>query len=679
MAGLLNIGMTGLNAAQAQLLTTGHNVTNAGVAGYHRQTVIQSNATPQYTGAGFFGQGTRIADVTRSYDRFLEGRILASSTRVAEYAAYNAQINQINNLLADSTAGLSPVIEGFFAGVQEVASNPTSVAARQSLISSAEAMVSRFQALDARLTEVRQGVEGEIESTVAQINMYSSAIADMNQRIMLAQVGGPSVAANDLHDQRDQLIAELNTLVKVSTVEEDNGSISVFVGSGQGIVVGGTVTELGAVQDPNDPQRKAVALMSAAGVPNILPERVLTGGVLGGLLSFRRESLDMAQNNLGLIAAGIAKAFNDQHALGIDLNGALGQGFFKLPTPAMMPAIPGATAEIVDQSKMSAEDYVLYLDTTGAPQIRTQSGNPVSWTQGTHPLSGEPMFTVDGVQITVPSLADIPGQGLLIQPTRYAARDISVSISDPRKVAAGDPVSAALTVGLGDRGVSDFVTGVRTLHIDGSSTDAAGVPNFAAGELVLNAAGELEMGGYLVQRYDPATDSWVSPATYEVAQDNAGARYRALSNPADATRGNDALEHFAFEFTAKGEWTAATRVGFSPTEAGVADNRNAVALGALQTSKVMLADGSGEPTATFQATYAKLVTAVGNKTREVQVGEKAQKALLDQATDARDSISGVNLDEEAANLIRYQQAYQASARVMSVAQTLFDAVLSIAR
>lgn len=662
MAGLLNIGLTGLNAAQAQLVTTSHNITNAGVDGYHRQSVIQSNATPQFSGVGFFGQGTQIASVTRSYNQYLENQVLNSNASLASFSSYNSQISQINNLLGDSTSGLSPALESFFAGVQEVASNPTSLASRQSLISGAEAMVSRFQSMDARLSEIRSGLEGEIASTVTQINTYAGAIAEMNQRIATAQVAGPSVAANDLLDQREQLVSELNKLVKVSAVTETNGSVSVFMGSGQSLVVGSTVNKLATVQDPSDPQRSMIAITSDSGASNTLPESLISGGALSGLLAFRRESLDPAQNTLGLVALGIAETFNAQHQLGTDLDGVLGGAFFNSPAPTVMPAISSARVAIEDVSQLSSSDYLLTWDGTNY-SMKAVGGSAIALT-----LQADGSYSGGGINFSISNPSQIPPTGLLIQPTRYAASNLSVAISDPRKVAAGDPVSVA--PGNYSGAVSDRIEGVKTLSVGGIDANSDGLADFSPITLSFSANAFTASSGTL-ERYDASAGSWVASGAYNPATDSSGARFRVT----DAQGGVD----YSFEFTAVGAWASGESLVFSPTAAGVSDNRNAVALGALQTSKLMFAGSSGTATATLQSVYAQMVTQVGNKTREVQVNEKAQETLLTQATDARDGLSGVNLDEEAANLMRYQMAYQSAAKVMSVAQTLFDEVLAISR
>jgi len=471
MAGLLSIGLTGLNASQANLLTTSHNITNANTAGYNRQTVSLTTHDPQFSGAGFFGQGVRLDNIRRQYDQFLDQQVLNASTRKEEYAAYNAQISQVDNLLADESAGLSPALSDFFRGVNDVANNPSSVPARQSLISLAESLAGRFNAMDARLNEIRDLTEGQISSAVAEINGYAKQIADLNKRIGEVEAAGPSVAANDLHDQRDALVAELNKLVKVSTYKESNGAFSVFVGSGQSLVTGNTASQLAvAYPNPADPTRGEIRLTTPGGaVP--LPDSVLSGGKLGGLLGFRSETLDRAQDELGAIAKAVSAQFNAVHGGGTDLNGVAGGNFF------------------TDLSAVS---------------------------------------------------------------DRQAAGLFAVAISDPAEIAA-----------------------------------------------------------------------------------------------------------------AQGGTAGDTRPG---------DNRNALALAGLQTAKVM--NGG---TATFQSAYSQLVSFVGNKSREAQIGEKAQAAQLEQASAAQQALSGVSLDEEAANLLRFQQSYQAAARVMNLAGTLFNEVLSIAR
>ncbi|GHT83599.1 flagellar hook-associated protein FlgK [Betaproteobacteria bacterium] len=657
MSSMLNIGVTGLNAAQGQLVTTSHNISSIDVAGYHRQKVIQTTLDPMFSGAGFFGNGTRIANVNRAYDQFLENQVLSTNNAYNAYSAYYNQIRQIDNLLADPTTGLAPAMDEFFAGVQEVAANPTSAAARQALLSSSQALVTRFQGLDTRLTEIREGVEYEINASIEQINTYASAIAELNQRIVVAQAAGAAHPVNDLLDQRWQLVSELNELIKVRTQEQDDGSLSVFIGSGQNMVIGNTATRLVTVRNINDPQRSDIAILTPNGNNQILlPDRVLSGGQLGGLLDFRREGLDPAQNRLGLIAATMAMAVNNQHKLGVDLDGALGLDFFKISSPRVLP-LGAAEVEfdLANFGQLTDANYTLSYD--GANYTLTNDNTKNSVT------SAGPTINFEGLNVDLSTSNLATGQTAAIQPTRYMARDISVAVNDPRKVAAGTPVIADVPVNnLGTGKVSNIVMSDVSNIIPPWAENAELSFNAATGELELSPA---SLGaGFTIANADGST-----PATFNVATDNGGKTF-VVTNTAG----------YEFTFTLGGAPQNGDQFILKQTEKGIADNRNANLLGLLQNTRLMFDSGTGNgPTATLGGSYSQLVNKIGNKTHEVKINADTQKLLNAQAQDSRDSLSAVNLDEEAANLIRYQQAYQACGRVMSVAQRLFDELISLAR
>ncbi|MDR1463346.1 MAG: flagellar hook-associated protein FlgK [Azoarcus sp.] len=661
MSSLLNIGLSGVNAAQGHLVTTSHNIANADTNGYHRQRLIQSAQDGWFSGAGFFGNGTRMVAVTRAYDQFLENQVLSAGTQKSAYSVYAAQISQIDNLLADPTAGLSPAMDAFFAGMQEVASNPTSTEARQALLSSAQALTGRFNSLDTYLNEIREGVEYDIRSTVEQINTYAKNIAELNQRIVVAQAGGAGTPANDLLDQRWQLISELNNLVGVNTSVHEDGTLSVYIGSGQTLVQGNTVAMLAAVQGKADPQSCDIALLAPNGTEIVLPERLFNGGQLAGLLDFRSESLNATQNRLGMIAVSLASAFNNQHKLGVDLEGALGMDFFSLSAPRVIPSgaltvafdfdASNSADDIASLGQFTDSDYELRYDGTNYTLVNLN-------TKASKTLS-VPNDTFEGLRIDLSASTMTAGQTALIQPTRCAARDISVAVTDPRKVAAGCPVIGDVPVGnTGDGKLS----GIVMSDVSGALTTTPYPWNvelsFSGGSLTLSST----PGGFSIANADGST-----PATYNPSADAAGKVY-TVTGPGG----------FTFNFTFSGTPGNGDKFSLRPTEAGIADSRNANLLGALQNTKLLFNGGSG-PTATLGMAYSQLVNKVGNKTKEVQAGEQAQTALYTQACEARDSLSAVNLDEEAANLIRYQQAYQASGRVMSIAQRLFDEIISIAR
>lgn len=651
MSSLFNIGLTGLNVAQAGLSVTSHNISNAGTAGYSRQSTVQSTNPALFTGAGFFGEGAKVDTVKRAYDRFLSNQVLSAETKYAEYDTYSTEINQIDNMLSDPSVGLSPALAGFFEGVQEVAANPSSIPARQALLSSAESMVARFQNLSLRMNDVRAGIEGQIQETVSEISTFAKGIATLNNNITVAQQAGQSQPANDLLDKRDELVKGLNQLVRVSTTMASDGSMSVFIGTGQPLVVGSVATDLEARPSLEDPRRNSVNIIAQSGAGIIIPEALLGGGKLGGLLDMR-ATLDVAQNQMGLIAVGLTAAFNDQHRLGIDLNNKIGTEFFKPATVTVQPFRNTTTAvpkvEYDEISKLTADDYRLtFTDNAGAYTLtRISDGVSVS-------------ASAVGLKVTPePAGSNKAGDSFLIQPTRDAAANVGVSITDTRMVAAAAPVaSGAISA---NRGTASI-----TAPVVSSTTDLASFGTPAAPMKLTYTAGTNTFAGFpagLPITYTPLNGTAVTvaagsaiPYTSGMSVSLGGVSFSIAGAPQD-----------------QDSFTVNQSVG------GVSDSRNAVLLGNLQTSKLMIS-AAGQPSATFQSVYSQLVSNIGNKAREVEVNRDAQESLVAQATQAQQSVAGVNLDEEAANLIRYQQSYQASSKVMSIASKLFDEVLALGR
>lgn len=636
---VFNIGVSGLAAAQAGLLTTGHNISNASTPGFNRQQIVQSTNTPQFTGAGYFGQGTNVTTVQRVYNQFLASQTLSAQTRLSELNAYADQIRQVDGLLADPSAGLSTALNDFFRGVHEVAANPASIPARQSMLSMAQALVGRFQSVDGRLNEIRDGVDTQLASTVADINSYTTQIAALNQRIILAQAAGPGQPANDLLDQRDQLIAQLNQQVRVTTLTESDGSLSVFVGNGQAVVVGAQSYGLATMQSGEDASRMTVGITLASGGTAALPEAMLSGGTLGGLLAFRRESLDTAQNALGRIALGLAETFNAQHRLGQDLTGALGGNFFTAPAPQVItPNNPpnGGTAAIgvavASAANLTTSDYRLTANGGGNYTLVRLSDSTTVFSATALPQ------TVDGLTISLASGAANAGDSFLIQPTRAAAHDIAVALTDARSIAAAAPIRTAASNGNSGTGA-----------ISAGSVNAPPPVNANLTQTVT------------ITFNNP-------PTTFDVAGTGTG-------NPAGvAYTAGGSISYNGWTVQIGGTPAAGDVFTISANSAGVADNRNALLLAGLQTGKT-LAGG----TASYQSAYAQIVSDVGNKTREIQVTATAQESVVKQAEEAQQSLSGVNLDEEAANLLRYQQAYQASGKMIEIADKLFNTLLELGR
>ncbi|MPQ56959.1 flagellar hook-associated protein FlgK [Duganella sp. FT27W] len=649
---LLSIGRSGLLAAQVGLSTTGNNITNANVPGYSRQGVVQTDTPSQNSGAGFVGTGTEVSTVRRYYDNFLANQLRGAETNQASLETYYKQISQIDNLLADPTAGLSPVMQDFFNGVQNATANPASAAARQSMLSTSESLAARFQGMSARLDEISDGVNSQIVSNVGEINSFARQIADLNNTIAGLSSGGD--APNDLLDHRDQLITELNKLVKTTVVPGDNNMLTVQMGTGQPLVVGNNAFTLGTSQMANDPSKMTVGYQTANGKFTPLPDKVLNGGQLGGLLEFRNTALNGAQNQLGQVAASLATSFNAQHELGQDQNSVAGGTFFNAIQAYVNPNTnnaPQSTAEVkgtvVDAGKLTASDYSVDFDGTNFNVKRLTDGQVTQ----INPFPQTEPQVIDGVAY---SITGTPAQNdnFLVRPTYSAAKDLTVAIKDPAKIALAAPITTAapiantgtakISAGTVDQNYltpGNALTAPVTLTFDKAAGTLTGFP--AGQDVTVTANGNSTT-------YPAGT---AVPFTDGAAISFGGVSFNITGTPGDTDT-----------FT------------IGPNTSGVGDSRNGALLAGLQAKNVM--NGG---TATFQGAYAQVVNVVGNKAREAQIGMNAADAAVVQATKAHQSVSGVNLDEEAANLLRYQQAYQAAGKVMQIASTLFDTLLSLGR
>lgn len=635
---IFGVGITGLNSAQAGLLTTSHNISNVNTPGFSRQTVVQGTNNPQYTGVGFFGAGSNIQTIQRQYDQFLEVQARETQASASHLQRYATQIGRIDQLLGDVDAGLSSAIDSFFEGVHEVASHPADPAARQSMLSASGALVARFKSLDTQLAAARQDVNSQLQANVTSINSIAARIAELNERISTYGAQGNGVQQpNDLLDQRDTLVRDLSNLVRANVVEQDDGSYNVFIGSGQALVVRERANTLSVVDDLESPRDKQIAL-NIGNTQMRLRAGDLEGGELGGLLAYRDQTLNEAHNALGRIAMVLASEFNAQHNLGQDLNGAVGKQYFGVAEPQIYGGsnnIGDAALNVgLDYGKLTTSDYRLTYD--GSNYVLTRLPQNSSQSYATLPIS----VPDEGLAISVTSGVMSPGDSFLIQPTRNGANALALLIHDTNAIAAASPI--------------------RT---------AADIAN--AGNATIST-GSVEAG--FTALADSYEVRFTSATTYDVVNTTTNV---AVSTANTYGSGGD-ISYFDVALSVKVAITGTPAAGdtftVGPNTNGNADNRNALALAGIQTRSVLAGD-----TATLQGGYAQLVASIGNKTREVQITADAQAGMLRETLAARESVSGVNLDEEAANLLRYQQAYQASGKVIAIAGTLFDSILEIMR
>jgi len=535
MSNLFGIGYSGLSAAQSGLSTASNNIANVNTPGYTRQQ-LRLEQSAQSGGQG----GVQVGAVERNYQQYVTGQLNAARSKESALDSHLGQLSQINNLLGDSDAGLAPLMQQFFAGLQTLAGNPDDAAARESLLGDANSMSAQFQAFSDYLKDMGDSVEGQMDGAVKQVNNYAEQINSLNEQISLAR-GRTGTEPNTLLDKRDQLVSEMGQLINIDVAVQDGNSYNITA-AGQPLVDATGAHSLALVPSAADSTRRVIAYEAPGGTLRELDAKQVSGGTLGGLVAFRDESLESASLTLDQLAHAMAGKINEVHKQGTDLAGNAGKDFFETSKPISLNNARNtgtATLQVAfsddGMADVAASNYRVDYNNGQYSVTRASDGQRTNF--GTDP------FSIGGVDVAVDGTPN-EGDSFLIKPLDGAAAALGVSITDPAEIAAAQ-------------------------------------------------------GG------------------------------------------------------------------------GSGDNRNAQALADLQNARTV------EGNRSFNSSYAQLVSDIGNRTRTLQVNGEAQQTLTGELENAQQSISGVNLDEERVNLLYYQQMYQANAKVIETAASMFDTLLGI--
>lgn len=675
MSDLLSIGLSGLRSSQTSLTVTGHNITNVNTPGYSRQQSVQQTGIPQYSGAGYIGSGSQVVDVRRLASDFLFSQVRTATSQSNELSAFQGQIEQLDSLLSDTTTGISPALQKFFAALQTAAANPSATEGREALLAEAQGLSKSFNTLYDQLDKQNSLINQQLGSLASQVNSLASSVASYNDAIAKAKAAGGQ--PNDLMDAREETIRKLSELIGVQAVPQDDSSVNLFIGTGQPLVVGTTTSSLQVVPGTNDPSRHEVQLVSGSATQTITSQ--VSGGQMGGLIAYRDTALDASYNKLGQIALTFADTVNKQLGQGLDLSGNAGANLFgniNDPSIARLRVLAQSTntgtvdaqLQITDTSKLGASDYRLEYDGNNFTARRLSDNAQVNVTvSGTGPYTlsfADGSGTDQGFTVTMPTLPPA-GDGFTLQPTRRGAADISTVLTKADQLAfAGTARSEATT---NNRG-----------------TGAIGQPKLTGGPSPINT-GDLQNlfgAGGLKLSFDATTNSltgtlpagaslsYVSPSTTGLTS---GQTNTVRLDYTDPGTGNS----YSYEFTLSGVPQAGDSFTVGMNTKGISDNSNALALSGLQSKATV--GGTGSTGATYNDAYGGLVERIGTLTAQVRNNADASATVLKQAQDNRDSLSGVNLDEEAANLIQFQQYYSASAQVIQVARSLFDTLIGAFR
>ncbi|MBF8668024.1 flagellar hook-associated protein FlgK [Pseudomonas putida] len=675
MASLINIGMSGLGAAQSGMYTLGNNIANADVESYSRQQNVQKTKGGQQVGQVFIGSGTTLADVRRVYNAFLENQLRSTTSLSSDATSYLNQITPLDTALSSSDTGITAALKSFFSAMQDAAAKPTEDASRQLLLTSAQSLAKRFNTLSAQLNQQNSDINANMASIADKVNALTQSIADLNGQIskMTAVNGQP----NDLLDQRDGAVRELSALIGADVVEQKNGNYDIYLKNGQALVLGNTTQTIGVQPSATDPTRMSLILNRGSTKMDITS--TTTGGELGGLIRYRKDTLDPALNELGRVALVVADAINSQLAQGIDKNGDFGATLFgDINSAAAISqrsvAKTGNSAgsgnldvTIKDTGKLSTSDYqVTFTSATGYSVRKLPEGTDM----GSFDLTDTPPPVIDGFTLSLNGGGLSAGDSFKITPTRNAAAGIDTVLTDPKRLALASPLTA--TSGSGNKGTGVITQPTLTSEMD--IYDAAQRSQLQTG-LKYSTPVKLVFGDdtsspQAYKMYD-AKGTEIGSGTIVPGQENK----LQLSVPMVDGSGNSLGGNFTFEMSVSGAPKNGDSYTVALTGAGSADNRNALSVIDLQTKSTVEVGANGKGIS-FTDAYAKLVSNVGGKAGQAQMDSDATTALHASAVESRNGLSGVSIDEETGNLVKFQQYYTASSQIIKAAQETFATLIN---
>ena len=653
-SGLMSLGARAMAANYAALQTTGHNIANAGVDGYSRQTAELQTATGQFTGAGFFGKGVDVTTVSRAHSEYLTKEAATARSLSSMDQARLTGLRDLEGIFPTGEQGVGYAAGQFLNAMVDLASRPADNATRQVVLARAQEAAGRFAAAGEQLNVVQSNVTASLKAGIDVVNGLAKDIATVNERI--AQLKGLGQPANDLLDERDRLVARLSEQVQVTTIPASDGTLGVFIAGGQRLVLGNQASTLSLVPDPEDASRSAIAIKES-GLNRVLADGTLGGGALAGWLHFQNHDLVDARNQLGQIAAAMAGAVNDQQAFGLDLRDPPGSGapMFAVGAPQVQPNQSNArhpsgsfaaqvSLTVNDASQLQASDYELRADPSGVPgswQLTRRSDGLVRTV-----VDGD---SIDGFTINLGSPAPAVTDRFLLQPVGAAAAGMRRVLDDIRGIAAASPVTASAAAG-----------NTGTASVAALTVVSAGIDPNRTAQISFTSA----FGDYSWELRDRTSNALLSSGTGSWTP---GAPI-ALNG---------------FELQLNGVPADGDRFSVVKTAFPAANNGNALAMVGLrdralvgQTPQTTGGLGGGQ---TFTDAYAFAMAGVGVRVQSADTAAQVSASVAAGAEQARASGSGVNLDEEAARLLQFQQSYQAAAKVLQVAQSIFDTLLDAAR
>lgn len=657
--GLLNLGARALMSNQVALQVTGNNISNVNTTGYSRQTAVLSAVQGEFTGSGYIGKGVEVSTVQRVYDQFLAKQATATASIKALDVTRAEKVSQMEDIFVGGTNGLGQAINNTINAFSDVANAPSDLTARTVAITQTQEMASRFKSASNQLSDLQQNTQLQLRDDETVINSMAEQLANLNAQIAFALSSGQP--PNDLLDKRDSMLNQLNQKVQTTTVAADDGSLNVFLAN-QPLVLGAksaTVSFEQPTNYPGDQNTLKLKITQSGGQVTEIDENSLSGGEVTGLLRFHNTDLAEARNLLGRMALAVTTEMNTQHVAGVDLNGNAGTNLFNPIGISAIAATGNSTATInafvANDSQLQLSDYKLTFGAGGVISSVTRLSDNTNVTPA--PATALPI-TIDGLTIQAGSGTPASGDTFLLRPYDQAAQQVQVAIASPSALAVANPVQATL----GTQNTGTMTIG--TLKADPAVP--TGSPLGYQASVHSNSPMAVKfVSGSQYQLVNPSTGALMSATTYTYTP----------GQPIPPT-GDAASQGWTLTLTGTPKAGDSVVVVRPSTATDLAaqkqDGGNAKSLYNLSTQptydKTPLSD-----------TYAALMAQIGVRSQSAQYAADVSSSIANNAEAARTSVSGVNLDEEAAHLLQYQQAYQASAKIIQTAQSLFDTLLQTMR
>lgn len=683
---LLKLGTSALLGNQSHLQTVSNNIANMDTPGYSRQrTEFQS----------YVEWGLGRAQTVRLFDKFAIDQLRRDSASLGYAEKYRDNATIMDNLFADDQSSIAKGLDDVFARINEAAEEPSAITPRQLFISDSEAMVARMQGMSERVLEQEDVVNEEIELTISETNSLLNSLYELNDKIVQASAGDGNEPTPNLIDERNEVIRQLSEKVGVNAVEKENNAIEIHAPNGQPLVIDGAVFNMRAVQGDPDPSRYAVEVYSVNNEFNDSNVTTLSDsgldGELGALFDYRREVLDETINSLGQMAIAFADAMNEQNAKGVDLEGNLGGDVFNIPSTKALGYQDNSSANHDIEVNIEAgygdqvTNFDYHIEFTSATQYTIQPmqdgelvgtvTGPIDYTidNDGDGLNGNAEGLPDGLILDLtPDTAFAAGDQFLVRPTRLAGLEIEMNLNRPEQLALAGPITVSNPIeNLGNgRIVIEDVTNTGTTNANDSGFDATpGLDSTAPAQIIYNNTGT---NGYDV--YD-SSGTLIGTVT---SGDNIMQQLRDNGVYPTPTYADD---YPGYEVSVEGSPQTGDEFDIAFNSDGLNDNFNGLKLAELQSEDTMRRNvlTTGSNSLTFAEAYSNLIGGIGDTANRANIDYESASILHAQSEQRVADESGVNLDEEAADLVRYEQAYNASARIITVAQTTFDAILAAVR